>query len=431
MHQNKAATASPELAENEISRCCILCGNKVIQQLSRYNNLGIAEKNFLREHFGEYLPEDSYICKKHWIEAKRYHSDPHYIPKWKNIPNTQTSLRSCIHPQCTNKFRDKLFKPSFTTINELEKLLGIQSSSNVPFLLCPSCYSKVYRHFNPTHTCTTCGATPKPGQKFHRRSPDPVINSKYIKDTIETDIYISADDCICTSCYNAHCSIVKSIKHELNGSDEMLTKSIEEWKAAHQAHNTDHLTKAILSSVIFVAKHLLAQKALLLPWVCQVFLNAYTGDMNSAQVSLEVGDSTVQFSSRWLLHQLITFLDVYMMHKCIHMKFGTVLFRKGGDILTALSWALSTPPSTNQYPETHCQNPDTNKTLKEASIIINNLIHEEIKKSSQSQPSTLLNINDELNNINPLLLEFLNSITNSIRERDITNATEHIKNIRL
>ena len=99
--------------------------------------------------------------------------------------------------------------------------------------------------------------------------------------------------------------------------------------------------------------------------------------------------------------------------------------------MTALSWALSTPPSTNQYPETHCQNPDTNKTLKEASIIINNLIHEEIKKSSQSQPSTLLNINDELNNINPLLLEFLNSITNSIRERDITNATEYIKNIRL
>ena len=94
--------------------------------------------------------------------------------------------------------------------------------------------------------------------------------------------------------------------------------------------------------------------------------------------------------------------------------------------MTALSWALSTPPSTNQYPEMQCQNSDTNKTLKEASIIINNLIHEEIKKSSQSQSYTLLNISDELNNINPLLLEFLNSITNSIRERDITNATEHI-----
>ena len=113
MHQKKAATASPELAESGISRCSILCGNKVIQ--GSYDNLRIAEKKNLSEHFGEYLPEDSYICKKHWIEAKRYHSNPHYIPKWKNIPNAQTSLRSCIHP---DKFRDKLFKPSFTTITE-------------------------------------------------------------------------------------------------------------------------------------------------------------------------------------------------------------------------------------------------------------------------------------------------------------------------
>ena len=153
--------------------------------------MGIAEKKFLSEHFGEYLPEDS--CKKHWIEAKHYHSDPHYIPKWKNIPNTQTSLRSCIHPQCTDKFRDKLFKPSFTTINELEKLLGVQSSSSVPFLLCPSCYSKVYRHFNPTHTCSTCGATSKPA--WSEISSTQSQSCNYFKihqgfDTTGTDIYI-------------------------------------------------------------------------------------------------------------------------------------------------------------------------------------------------------------------------------------------------
>ena len=61
-------------------------------------------------------------------------------------------------------------------------------------------------------------------------------------------------------------------------------------------------------------------------------------------------------------------------------------------------------------------------------------MHEEIKKSSQLQPSAncaLLDINEELNNINPLLLEFLSCITNSVREREITNATEHIEKIRL
>ena len=220
----------------------------------------------------------------------------------------------------------------------------------------------------------------------------------------------------------------------------MILKSIGDWEATKKAHNTDQLIKAVLSSVIFVAKYLLIQKALLLPWVCQVFLTAYgiqyTGDIKSIQVTLVVGDSSVKFSSRRLLHQLIIHLDGYMMHKCIHMKFGTVLYRRGGDILVALSWALSTTQPLNQYqpePEIQCQSSDVDKILKEA-IIVNNLMHEEIKKSSQLQPSAncaLLDINEELNNINPLLLEFLTCITNSIQEREITNATEHIKKIRL
>ena len=435
MHQNKVATASPKPAGGGTSKYCILCGNKDIQQVSKYSNLEDTEKHFLCTHFGTYLPEDSYICKKHWIEAKRHHSTPHYIPKWKSIPSAQTSPKSCIHPQCANRFSDKLVKPAFADITILEELLGVQPSSSTPFLLCPSCYNKVYRLFNPVQNCSFCGATPKPGQKFHHHSPNPVIVSKYIKDTTGTPIVISPDDWLCTSCYNTHCSIVKSTECELKGSDEMLIKCIDDWEA--KAYDTDQLTKAVLSSVIFVAKYLLLQKALLLPWVCQVFLIAYgiqyTGDIKSVQVTLEVGDSSVKFSSRWLLHQLITHLDGYMMHKCIHMKFGIVLYRRGGDILAALSWALSTSQSPNQYqsePEIQCQNPDVNKTLNEASIIVNNLIHEEIKKSSQLQPSAncaLLDINEELSNINPLLLEFLAGTTNSVREREITNATEHIK----
>ena len=166
-------------------------------------------------------------------------------------------------------------------------MLGVQSSPSTPFLLCPSCYSKVYRELNHPQNCSSCGATPKPGQKLYRHSPNPVVVSKYITDTTGTDTVISPDDYICTSCYNTHCTIAKS-------------------------------TKAIVSSVIYVAQHLLVQKALLLPWVCQVFLNVYgiqpSEDTNTVQVTLDVGDSSVKFTSRWLLHQLITHLDGYMMY---------------------------------------------------------------------------------------------------------------------
>ena len=197
----------------------------------------------------------------------------------------------------------------------------------------------------------------------------------------------------------------------------MLTKAIEEWETT-TTYNIDKLTKAILSSVVFVAKYLLAQKAVLLPWVCHVFLQVYNvqyTDINSVQVSLELKDSSVQFSSRWLLHQLIVHLDAYMMHKCVHMKYGTVLYRKGADILATLSWALSTSNLAGQWskPEKQKQHdnyPNAETTLKEASIIMNNLIHDEIKRSVE-MTSTLdynsLKIKEHLKNINPLLLHFL------------------------
>ena len=69
----------------------------------------------------------------------------------------------------------------------------------------------------------------------------------------------------------------------------------------------------------------------------------------------------MKFTSRWLLYQLITHLDCYMMHKCVHKKLWTVLYRQGGDVIVALSWALSASQPPNQYlsePKIQCQIPD-------------------------------------------------------------------------
>ena len=123
------------------------------------------------------------------------------------------------------------------------------------------------------------------------------------------------------------------------------------------------------------------------------------------------------------------------------MKYGTVLYRKGADMLTMLSWALSTSHLADQWswfePEkqrNHEKHLNSEKTLEEASIIMNNLIHEEIKKISQIRPTIdciLLKINEYLTNVDPLSLNFLTSITNTIPERDISSTTESIKKTRL
>ena len=84
--------------------------------------------------------------------------------------------------------------PTFANITELEELLEVQSSTDNPFLLCPTCYTKLYRQFNPVLNCTSCRAIPKHGQKFCRHSPNSTIVSQYLKDTTGTDVVISPDD---------------------------------------------------------------------------------------------------------------------------------------------------------------------------------------------------------------------------------------------
>ena len=60
------------------------------------------------------------------------------------------------------------------------------------------------------------------------------------------------------------------------------------------------LTKSILRAVLVVGDNLLRQRAVLLPQVSQVFFNTY----GAVTAELEVENTEVKLSSRWLLHQL-------------------------------------------------------------------------------------------------------------------------------
>ena len=83
----------------------------------------------------------------------------------------------------------------------------------------------------------------------------------------------------------------------------------------------------MLIAVLHVAMELLQERALLLSHACVVFLSKYGGVSSPSQVYLEVGDSEVQLSFRWLFHQLIMYLHRYMKYKCIQKRFGVVLYQ--------------------------------------------------------------------------------------------------------
>lgn len=147
-----------------------------------------------------------------------------------------------------------------------------------------------------------------------------------------------------------------------------------------------------------------------------------------------VGEGTVKFSSRWLLNQLFVYLSPYMSYKCVHMKFGTILYRKGVDLLTSLSWALGTALHLQAHtPEAGKENvliqdsPNDStykqRVLSEAGYIVNDLLQEEIRRQSSPEKENLhtdpsfLNIDSYLQDINPLLVHFITSATQTVRER--------------
>ena len=116
-------------------------------------------------------------------------------------------------------------------------------------------------------------------------------------------------DFLCSTCYKVHLAALKSLECESNTSDNALCDYIEflEYKVL-QGYK---LTQSVLQAVLYVAKELACQRAVLLPVVSQEFLHAYypdQSDESSKQVYLGVGEGTIKYSSQRLLNQLIVHL---------------------------------------------------------------------------------------------------------------------------
>ena len=107
----------------------------------------------------------------------------------------------------------------------------------------------------------------------------------------------------------------------------------------------------------------------------------------------------------------------------MHMKFGTILYCRGIDILVRLSWALSAQSTLEEtvvlaHITPTKQQSDKVTVLHDAAYLVNDLIHEEIDRQSTVKSSPIsFDIDSEFIQINPLLLKFINSITATVRER--------------
>ena len=391
----------------------------------------------------EVPPPTSCVCKSHYIEAKRYVTNTSYIPKWKGAKRA-TDGKKCSYPDCGDT--GKLVVPLFEAHDIIKNYINTPNMSD-DLLLCNRHYQMAYKEFSvlTPSPCAACNAVPKRDILYNRHCPNPTVINEHMNSTFGTSISLNKSDNICYSCYKLHNSILKYMERNEHSHDSALSHIIDNLDNKLSACTSeDKVTKAVAYTARFVAGSLLQNKALLLPSVSRLFIEQYYGadctDVHS--IRIEVGDGFVMYSSRWLLHQLIAELSFHLKYKCVHQRFGIILYRHEGNLLTSLSWALGSTLDANTaayVPITGtCKSINEKEILNNAAVIVNDMLHEEIKKTActkelqESDPRSL-NIEQSIKEFNPLLWEFLVACTKSIRSRSHkeTEKLKYAKRMRL
>ena len=395
-------------------------------------------KRFMKQHVGSDIPEDSCICRAHRREAKRHQSDPEHIPIWKKGDQGSEHVTACMYPECSaTSLIEKITEPSDEIQEMFQEILNTGSHQLVK--LCKTHYQQLYRQTHIHHVCAGCGAKPKCRQgAYTRHSPDAVTISNYLHDKTGFDARLAPTDTLCKSCYNMHLVLLQHIEEQASAPHLELQSDISLWKMKLQEETTDKLTRAVLATVIFVAQRFQQERALLLPHAVSVFLDNYPRAKDNEELYLELGDGTVKFSARWLMNQLITYLQPYMSYKCVVNKLGTLLYPRGGDLLKCLSLALHDSPNSvvcNENPILQLSSGEANTTslLREAGNIVNDVIHNEIRRLKEKITDlTTFSLADSIQAINPLLWDFVCLCTRSVRERSgrANSDYTHVKNVR-
>ena len=209
------------------------------------------------------------------------------------------------------------------------------------------------------------------------------------------------------------------MKVEFTSSDTALKGNRDIWVAKVGDDDTDEATRAVLKTVLFVADEILHQRAILLPKAWQVFTKAYLSPATTTnQLQLETSDSTIKITSQWLLHQLILYLQAHLSYRCIHRKFGTILYRTGGDLLTSLSWALGSPKVQATEQLDGGLDINTAHIMHEAGYIMNDLLHNEIRGlATEANEPREFNLDSFVDKVNPQLWQLISCATSTVRER--------------
>ena len=366
-------------------RACVLCkqGN-----LSKYFHpktwKSTASMDILRElepALGIQL--DSCICRRCRNDVRRL-SEPGFIPRWRkeSLPHKHCCVPECVNPaqKLTKLVNNEQLWRQFS-MPDTHNPVGNDVSG---YPLCTTHYGELYRKLHPViKNCKTCNKVIDHAK--HRKCPDPTLIERFLQHNTSFSGTIDANDPICYACYKAHLVIVKLTSSTTDSSDHDLHTLIQQLKGELKnegeiSTQEEAVSHAVRMSAVLVGETLLVQNAILLPEVFDYFESIYS--MTAQDVVQQCSLHSIA-NPTWLLSQLSALLEQHMSYRCSVKKYGTVLYRYGGDLLHALNVSLGqsrTKSSVELKSDPSEQHDQFQKHLHEVCVTLNAKCHVATKK---------------------------------------------------
>ncbi len=377
--------------------------------------------------------------------------DIDYIPRWIKISQTRDK-KTCYVPGCSASCYKVTKLASEATLNRLfdapceneSPLLGKDQHDGCP--LCQEHYGVLYRHLNPTHfikKCKTCNKLLLDLTKT-RKCPEPTLVQSFLRENTEFTEEMKPDDRVCYACYKSHLVIIKHTQNSSFSTDaelhQLTTKLKSELADIIDVTTLDHaISYAAHFSAIVVGDALLKHNALLLPDVYDSFLDKLNQVIQLRGIAgcTDIG-STV--TPNWLRSQLSSLLDHHMAFRCSVRKYGTVLYRHGGDLLHALNVNLGQMRHQSRQsdhnregtdPVVEKNESDFQEKLGEVCLALNSKIHtciNNIQKEDIDEPVSIedIDMNKFIGNLDPDVWQAICLLTQPLSARAI-RATSHVR----
>ncbi len=324
---------------------CVLCKKKDLSKFSHpksWKDPSLLQQLQAAEPSLNVQPE-SCICLLCRRDVSNV-NDVSFSPRWRK--NTGIMKLICYIPNCTNTdIKTKLIDvqqltPFFPVGHNDATFSNEDGTNNVP--ICSYHYMQWYRYAHTTHSdCKTCGKQIRDYSKS-RPVPEPVVLQHFLNTNTEFKGTFQPDDRVCYACYKSHLIAVKHAKNVVTSTDGDLTDLISEIK-----QNLPRLSDvrtwenvidyAVHSLAITVGEGLLKQTAFLLPQVYSKFKLELDSIATKSDVQKE--DKNLH-SHTWLRSCLSSLLQHHMAYRCAIPKYGTLIYRYGGDLVHALTVAL-------------------------------------------------------------------------------------------